>query len=486
MHAAAAVLFGLFVVTADSPSANPQHSTGGRTGQPTVVAASVPTVVPIKQVPTTAPNAESPQGSQSRIPAPTVVGAPPLVAPTVAEPRVPSIVGGLGFSPATEYVAHYRVKDHTISPKATSATLDAAAAAGLVEEPQAAAPIQSDVARLPAAPVVIAAEPVNPAELPAPNAKGAASQDIESRIAEKRVTTPTSDKEAGQATPEKSESLFTELKNGVQVGLNKVLPASHSRSQGSASGHEIDDNLSAPAQPSARRNVTVAANRGAKKVVTEPTHSFVRPAHTPASSRPEATKKNNRQAHQIAAAPRTLPQATPAAATQRTVVHQDGPEPAPAMPPSLSNPAASAGPLTGPGPFDYMYTGQEAPPWMRPYDEDPNLRNFWYHTEPRLKHGKVPHCCSTCNLLPHVEYFPEGHANYYFRPYTFTRLLQQQDQAARMGINPALPYSNEIYDKVYAEFEARRRTETVRPGEMPGEMQEFETDTEGSSSTDEG
>jgi len=500
MHAAAAVLFGLFVVTADNQSATTLQVTGGRASQPTVVAAGVPTVAPIRQAPTTASNADSKPGSQSRIPAPTVVRAPQVATPTVAQPRqeirVPAIVGDLGFSPATEYVAHYRVKDHTTSPKATSAALDAAAAAGLVEERKAAAPIDSDVTRLPAAPltsaspVVVAAEPLKSGEIPPSNAKGTVTEGNESQLAEKLVTTPaivsTSTNETAKSTPVKSESLFTELKNGVQDGLNKVLPASHSRSQGSPSGHAMDDNLSAPAQPSARRNSTIASTSRAKNVAVEPTHSFVRPAHTPATSRPEMKQQNNRQAHQVAAAPRTLPRATPAAATQRTVVRQDGLEPAPAMPRSLSNPAASAGPLTGPGPFDYMYAGQEAPPWMRPYDEDPNLRNFWYHTEPRLKHGKVPHCCSTCNLLPHVEYFPEGHANYYFRPYTFTRLLQQQDQAARMGINPALPYSNEIYDKVYAEFEARKRTETVDPGEMPGEMQEFETDTERSIPSDEG
>lgn len=270
--------------------------------------------------------------------------------------------------------------------------------------------------------------------------------------------------------------------------VTKVLPASHSRNQ--------EDNLSAPAQPAASRSATVTAAPPTASPAVQPASKFVSRRPVPRAEMLVAEPKLNpiRAAHspsnsqpRVAAAPRRLPQVTPAAATTRKVSQPEELEPAPAPPQSFSSPAASAGALTGPGPFDYMYTGQEAPPWLRPYDEDPNLRNFWYHTEPRLnRHGKVPHCRSTCNLLGHIEYFPEAHGNYYFRPYTFTRLLQQQDQAARMGINPALPYSNELYDKIYAEFDARRRTETVEPGEMPGEMQEFETDTESNVPTDEG
>lgn len=95
-----------------------------------------------------------------------------------------------------------------------------------------------------------------------------------------------------------------------------------------------------------------------------------------------------------------------------------------------------------------------------------------YHQPPRLRrNGKVPLCRSTCNLRQHMGYFPYAHGNYYFRPYTFTRLLQQQEQAARMGIDPRHPYSNDHYRKIYEEFETRIRVEEVPPGVIPGEIE---------------
>lgn len=101
---------------------------------------------------------------------------------------------------------------------------------------------------------------------------------------------------------------------------------------------------------------------------------------------------------------------------------------------------------------------------------------FTIHQQPpRLnRKGHVPLCRSTCNLRQHVEYFPYAHGNYYFRPYTFTRLLQQQEQAARMGIDPRNPYSNKQYLKVYEKMDERVRVEEVPPGEIPGEIEGIE------------
>ena len=101
---------------------------------------------------------------------------------------------------------------------------------------------------------------------------------------------------------------------------------------------------------------------------------------------------------------------------------------------------------------------------------------FTIHQQPpRLnRKGNVPLCRSTCNLRQHVEYFPYAHGNYYFRPYTFTRLLQQQEQAARMGIDPRNPYSNRQYLKVYEIMEERVRVEEIPLGEIPGEIEGIE------------
>jgi len=503
MHAAAAVLFSLFVVTAENQPA-PARSAAVR--QPTVVAASVPTLpaAPPAQVEETkAPPAPL---THHRVSTPAVAHAP-SVAPR-EEVRVPAPVGSTGFSPATKIVMQFRVKDHTTSPTATSAELESAATVGLMQdelatetEPAVDHGMNSDFPSAPlpdASPVVVAAEPVLPVEAPIHSTQVEQTESIDTGFSESSATTPS----LAASSDAERNSFFNELKNGVQAGINKVMPASHNRPNHDSLFGPTDTSPTAhaPAAPSKTKSVTKkeSAKQSPKLAATKPTpatkavaaessRNFVRPANktvkSPASSQVQQPQHHHHHADRLVAAPRKLPHATPAAATSRAVQDPDRPEPAPVLPPTLSNPsvsnpALSNGPLTGPGPFDYLYTGQEMPPWVRPYDEDPNLRNFWYHTEPRLKHGKVPHCCSTCNLLPHIEYFPEAHANFYFRPYTFTRLLQQQDQAARMGINPALPYSNELYEKVYAEFEARKRTETVEPGEMPGEMQEFESDTE--------
>ncbi|MBX3412832.1 MAG: hypothetical protein KF708_09105 [Pirellulales bacterium] len=509
MHAAAAVLFSLFVVTADNQPAPARNAATAR--QPIVVAASVPTLPTPSPAPVEATPVVATPPTQHRVAAPTVASAPVVTQPIVLEAReevrMPAMVGNTGFSPASKMVMQFRVKDHTVSPTATSTELEEAASIGLMTnkaetEPQAE---QKYVSKLPtpplpdASPVVVAAEPVSPDVAPAPSPKFERAQSAIAGFSENPATTPSlaasSVEDSGAA---ERNSFFNELKNGVQAGINKVMPASHNNTSNTTRPTESKPvaKNTAPVSPKpiakkpthavepAAKLAAAKPAPTAKAVATQPTQNFVRPANKVAKAPATTNQQHHSHADHVVAAPRPLPHATPAAATTRTVQqNQVTREPGRVLPPtvpnpSVSNPAASNGPLTGPGPFDYLYTGQEMPPWVRPYDEDPNLRNFWYHTEPRLKHGKVPHCCSTCNLLPHVEYFPEAHANYYFRPYTFTRLLQQQDQAARMGINPALPYSNDLYEKVYAEFDARKRVETVHPGEMPGEMQEFETDTE--------
>ncbi len=57
------------------------------------------------------------------------------------------------------------------------------------------------------------------------------------------------------------------------------------------------------------------------------------------------------------------------------------------------------------------------------------------------------------NMVPHIPYVAYPKTYYYFRPYNMLHIPDQQARAAGWVENPALPYSNRIFDKVYAELE---------------------------------
>jgi len=57
------------------------------------------------------------------------------------------------------------------------------------------------------------------------------------------------------------------------------------------------------------------------------------------------------------------------------------------------------------------------------------------------------------NMTPHIPYVAYPKTYYYFRPYNMLHIPDQQARAAAWVENPALPYSNRIFDKVYAELE---------------------------------
>ncbi len=57
------------------------------------------------------------------------------------------------------------------------------------------------------------------------------------------------------------------------------------------------------------------------------------------------------------------------------------------------------------------------------------------------------------NMTPHIPYVAYPKTYYYFRPYNMLHIPDQQARAAAWVENPALPYSNGIFDKVYAELE---------------------------------
>jgi len=68
------------------------------------------------------------------------------------------------------------------------------------------------------------------------------------------------------------------------------------------------------------------------------------------------------------------------------------------------------------------------------------------------------------NMLPHMPYEALPKTYYYFRPYNMIHIPNQQAQAASWVENPGLPYSNRIFDKVYADLEPElgRDRESVR------------------------
>ncbi|MBA2117878.1 hypothetical protein [Bremerella alba] len=57
------------------------------------------------------------------------------------------------------------------------------------------------------------------------------------------------------------------------------------------------------------------------------------------------------------------------------------------------------------------------------------------------------------NMVAHIPYDAYPKTYYYFRPYNMLHIPDQQARAAAWVENPALPYSNRIFDKVYAELE---------------------------------
>jgi hypothetical protein len=63
---------------------------------------------------------------------------------------------------------------------------------------------------------------------------------------------------------------------------------------------------------------------------------------------------------------------------------------------------------------------------------------------------------STCDMFPHYAYFPPMHGYYYFRPYHHSHLAQQQTSVTGWGGDPRNPYANEIFQRVYAEYQAEK------------------------------
>lgn len=61
--------------------------------------------------------------------------------------------------------------------------------------------------------------------------------------------------------------------------------------------------------------------------------------------------------------------------------------------------------------------------------------------------------CAPGNMVPHTPYEAWPKTYYYFRPYNYMHVQQQQEQAIQWGADPGLPYSNAVFQQVYHTFE---------------------------------
>lgn len=67
-------------------------------------------------------------------------------------------------------------------------------------------------------------------------------------------------------------------------------------------------------------------------------------------------------------------------------------------------------------------------------------------------------CCrSTCDMIPHLPYYPERHGYYYFRPYHYMHICKHQDLVRQWGGDPRNPYANGIFESIYQEQEMAAR-----------------------------
>lgn len=83
-------------------------------------------------------------------------------------------------------------------------------------------------------------------------------------------------------------------------------------------------------------------------------------------------------------------------------------------------------------------------------------------------------CCSPWNLLglpdpchppgnmnQHLPYWADPKFYYYFRPYSFRHIPVQQMEALDWGASPGMPYSNKMFQQVYADLPPEQPIEFV-------------------------
>jgi len=90
-----------------------------------------------------------------------------------------------------------------------------------------------------------------------------------------------------------------------------------------------------------------------------------------------------------------------------------------------------------------------------------NKGGFWE------RQGLPKPCRAPGNMYPHLPYHTASMRYYYFRPYNYMHIPIQQAEAVSVGIPASQPYSNSIFQRVYAEVEAGTYPETVPAPTQP-------------------
>ncbi len=70
-------------------------------------------------------------------------------------------------------------------------------------------------------------------------------------------------------------------------------------------------------------------------------------------------------------------------------------------------------------------------------------------------------------MFPHYPYFPPMHGYYYFRPYHHSHIARHQSLVAGWGGDPRNPYSNAIFQAVYAASDSGQTEALAIPTPVP-------------------
>lgn len=160
------------------------------------------------------------------------------------------------------------------------------------------------------------------------------------------------------------------------------------------------------------------------------------------------------------------------------------PQPVPPLPPADPFGAPQLPPngpqLTPPADPGYRHPVPNSPMGMGPqpagpaFGPAPEVANIGYNPACQNCYGcpcddDDDDCClkgppHPCDMIPHYAYYPKYHGHYYFRPYNYNTIFQQQQWAAAAGLDPRNPYSNKIFDCVFAGYEQLYRVDTAPVG----------------------
>lgn len=83
-------------------------------------------------------------------------------------------------------------------------------------------------------------------------------------------------------------------------------------------------------------------------------------------------------------------------------------------------------------------------------------------------------CCRTTgDFYPHYAYPAPYFGYYYFRPYNWIHIAEHQGIAARWGLDPRIPYSHELFNRLYASLpvEPPTRFNPRHAGSLPRSRQ---------------